>query len=107
MAPFVNPNTSDSHPKILSCLQCVQQSILLSNRLWLERPIQWNQLVDDKIHAWSSGPYALVMQQPFNERSRWGTTIWRNGSLGIWGFQCFLHNTRDAYNQIGSYWGSL
>jgi DNA-directed RNA polymerase beta subunit len=43
--------------------------------------------VDDKIHARSSGPYALVTQQPFKRRSRRGGQ--RIGKMEVWALEGF------------------
>ncbi|MCO5578192.1 hypothetical protein L7F22_032030 [Adiantum nelumboides] len=43
--------------------------------------------VDDKIHARSSGPYALVTQQPHKGKSRWGGQ--RVGEMEVWASEGF------------------
>ena len=43
--------------------------------------------VDDKIHARSSGPYALVTQQPLRGRSRRGGQ--RVGEMEVWALEGF------------------
>ncbi len=43
--------------------------------------------VDDKIHAHSSGPYALVTQQPLRRRSRHGGQ--RVGEMEVWALEGF------------------
>lgn len=40
-------------------------------------------LVDDKIHARSTGPYSLVTQQPLGGKAQFGgQRFWRDGSVG-------------------------
>ena len=46
--------------------------------------LKLNHLVEDKIHARSTGPYSLVTQQPLRRKSSTGRPkIWWNGSLGF------------------------
>ncbi len=45
--------------------------------------LKLHHLVDDKIHARSTGPNALVTQQPLGGKGPvWWTEIRRNGSMG-------------------------
>ena len=46
--------------------------------------LKLHHLVEDKIHARSTGPYSLVTQQPLRRKSsKWWSKIWRNGSMGF------------------------
>jgi DNA-directed RNA polymerase subunit beta len=50
--------------------------------------LETGHLVDDKIHARSTGPYSLVTQQPLGGKAQFGgQRFWRDGGLGsgsIW-----------------------
>ena len=49
--------------------------------------LKLHHLVDDKIHARSTGPYSLVTQQPLGGKAQFGGQRFGNGSLGsrsIW-----------------------
>ena len=53
--------------------------------------LKLHHLVDEKVHARSTGPYSLVTQQPVGEKLYLGTKIWRDGGLGIrslWSNKC-------------------
>ena len=78
------------------------QSILYDGRTGerFERPvtigymyiIKLNHLVDDKMHARSTGPYSLVTQQPLGGKAQFGgQRFGGNGSMGssgIWSDKC-------------------
>ena len=59
--------------------------------------LKLNHLVDDKMHARSTGPYSLVTQQPLGGKSTvWWAEVRGDGSLGagdLWGF---LYSQRNA-----------
>ena len=44
-------------------------------------------LVDDKIHARSTGPYSLVTQQPLGGKAQQGGQ--RFGEMEVWALQAF------------------
>ena len=44
-------------------------------------------LVDDKIHARSTGPYSLVTQQPLRGRSKYGGQ--RLGEMEVWALEAY------------------
>ena len=48
-------------------------------------------LVDDKIHARSTGPYSLVTQQPLGGRSKHGGQ--RLGEMEVWALDCLLYTS--------------
>ena len=63
--------------------------------------LKLHHLVEDKIHARSTGPYSLVTQQPLGGKGSIGrTTIWRNGSLGSGSLWSFLYFTRNFNSKI-------
>ena len=44
-------------------------------------------VVDDKIHARSTGPYSLVTQQPLRGRSKYGGQ--RLGEMEVWALEAY------------------
>ena len=73
------------------------QSILYDGRTGekFERPvtigymyiIKLNHLVDDKMHARSTGPYSLVTQQPLGGKAQFGGQ--RFGEMEVWALQAY------------------
>ena len=73
------------------------QSILVDGRTGekFERPvtigymyiIKLNHLVDDKMHARSTGPYSLVTQQPLGGKAQFGGQ--RFGEMEVWALQAY------------------
>jgi len=73
------------------------QSILFDGRTGeqFERPvtigymyiIKLNHLVDDKMHARSTGPYSLVTQQPLGGKAQFGGQ--RFGEMEVWALQAY------------------
>jgi DNA-directed RNA polymerase subunit beta len=55
-------------------------------------------LVDDKIHARSTGPYSLVTQQPLGGKAQFGGQ--RFGEMGARGLRRGLHAPGDADDQV-------
>ena len=82
------------------------QAILIDGRTGekFERPvtigymymIKLNHLVDDKMHARSTGPYSLVTQQPWWKSSIWWTEIWRDGSVGSTSIRRITYSSRNV-----------
>jgi DNA-directed RNA polymerase subunit beta len=61
-------------------------------------------LVDDKIHARSTGPYSLVTQQPLGGKAQQGGQ--RFGEMEVWALEAFgagLHFARTVDSQIRRY----
>jgi DNA-directed RNA polymerase subunit beta len=73
------------------------QSVLYDGRTGekFERPvtigymyiIKLNHLVDDKMHARSTGPYSLVTQQPLGGKAQFGGQ--RFGEMEVWALQAY------------------
>ena len=73
------------------------QAILIDGRTGekFERPvtigymymIKLNHLVDDKMHARSTGPYSLVTQQPLGGKAQFGGQ--RFGEMEVWALQAY------------------
>jgi len=49
--------------------------------------LKLNHLVEDKIHARSTGPYALVTQQPLGGKSHFGGQ--RFGEMEVWALEAY------------------
>ena len=49
--------------------------------------IKLNHLVDDKMHARSTGPYSLVTQQPLGGKAQFGGQ--RFGEMEVWALQAY------------------
>ncbi len=49
--------------------------------------LKLNHLVEDKIHARSTGPYSLVTQQPLGGKAQFGGQ--RLGEMEVWAFEAF------------------
>ena len=47
--------------------------------------LKLNHLVEDKVHARSTGPYSLVTQQPLGGKSQFGGQ--RLGEMEVWAFK--------------------
>ena len=61
-----------------------------------------HHLVEDKVHARSTGPYSLVSQQPLGGKAQFGGQ--RFGEMEVWALEAYgsrLHSARDAYSKIG------
>src|SRR4051794_14872924 len=44
-------------------------------------------LVDDKIHAWSTGPYSMITQQPLGGKAQFGGQ--RFGEMEVWALEAY------------------
>ena len=53
-------------------------------------------LVDDKVHARSTGPYSLVTQQPLGGKADGRTALRRDGGMGARGLRGRLYPAGDA-----------
>jgi DNA-directed RNA polymerase subunit beta len=63
--------------------------------------LKLNHLVDDKMHARSTGPYSLVTQQPSGRQGAVRrSALRRNGSLGAGGLRRLVHAAGDADGQV-------
>ena len=81
----------------LAELPSTGQSILYDGRTGekFERPvtigymyiIKLNHLVDDKMHARSTGPYSLVTQQPLGGKAQFGGQ--RFGEMEVWALEAY------------------
>jgi DNA-directed RNA polymerase subunit beta len=49
--------------------------------------LKLNHLVDDKMHARSTGPYSLVTQQPLGGKAQFGGQ--RFGEMEVWALEAF------------------
>ncbi len=68
--------------------------------------LKLNHLVDDKMHARSTGPYSLVTQQPLGGKAQFGgQPLRRDGSLGTGSLRRRLHIAGNAHRQVGRHDG--
>ncbi len=64
--------------------------------------LKLNHLVDDKMHARSTGPYSLVTQQPLGRQGAIRrSALRRNGSVGAGGVWRRVHPAGNAHRQVG------
>ena len=59
-----------------------------------------HHLVDDKVHARSTGPYSLITQQPLGGKARFGGQ--RFGEMEVWALEAYrrgLHPPGVAHRQ--------
>ena len=64
--------------------------------------LKLHHLVEDKVHARSTGPYSLVTQQPLGGKAQFGGQ--RFGEMEVWALGslwCSLHAAGNAHCQIG------
>ena len=62
--------------------------------------LKLHHLVDDKIHARSTGPYSLVTQQPLGGKAVRRPALRRNGSLGAGSLRRCLYPAGDPDGQV-------
>ena len=58
--------------------------------------LKLNHLVEDKIHARSTGPYSLVTQQPLGGKAQLGGQRSGNGSLGFGSVWSVIYSSRNV-----------
>ena len=72
------------------------QSILFDGRTgeqfktsysWVKYILKLHHLVDEKIHARSTGPYSLVTQQPLGGKAQFGGQ--RFGEMEVWALEAY------------------
>ena len=81
----------------LACLPIDGQTQLIDGRTgdYFDRPVtvgymymlKLNHLVDDKMHARSTGPYSLVTQQPLGGKAQFGGQ--RFGEMEVWALEAY------------------
>ena len=54
---------------------------------WLMYMLKLNHLVDDKMHARSTGSYSLVTQQPLGGKAQFGGQ--RFGEMEVWALEAY------------------
>jgi DNA-directed RNA polymerase subunit beta len=63
--------------------------------------LKLHHLVDDKMHARSTGPYSLVTQQPLGGKAQFGgQRFGRNGSVGTGSLRRRLHAAGNADREV-------
>ena len=62
--------------------------------------LKLNHLVDDKMHARSTGPYSLVTQQPLGGKAQFGGQ--RFGEMEVWALEAYGAAARTAPAAINS-----
>ena len=63
--------------------------------------LKLNHLVDDKMHARSTGPYSLVTQQPLGGKAQFGGQ--RFGEMEVWALEAYgaaAHPPGNAHRQV-------
>jgi len=69
--------------------------------------LKLHHLVDDKMHARSTGPYSLVTQQPLGGKAQFGgQRFGEMGSLGARGLWRCVHAAGNAHRQIRPTWAA-
>jgi len=97
--PVIDGATEDEIKRLLALadLPTTGQTMLTDGRTGelFERPVtvgymymlKLNHLVDDKMHARSTGPYSLVTQQPLGGKAQFGGQ--RFGEMEVWALEAY------------------